>query len=106
MADETSPLQMTRRSLKGLNEEDDRYLVREEIERVSELSPPETLAFILPSVTLETSSQSLQSMEELVVHARKELGNWHRQENIRFKGAGKKQQANQGRDAEEFSRPC
>ena len=89
MADETSPLQITRRSLKGLNEEDYRYLVREEIERVSELSPPETLAFILPSVTLETSSQSLQLMEELVVHARKELGNWRRQENIRFKGAGK-----------------
>ena len=106
MADETSPLQITRRSLKGLNEEDYRSLVREEIERVSELSPPETLAFILPSVTLETSSRSLQLMEELVVHARKELGNWHRQENIRFKGAGKNQQANQGRDAEEFSRPC
>src|SRR5690348_6081615 len=102
MAGETSSLQITRRSLKGLDEEHYRYLVRAEIKRVSKLSLPGTLAFILPSVTLETSSRSLQSMEELVVHARKELGNWHRQENIRFKGAGKKQQANQGRDAEEF----
>jgi hypothetical protein len=102
MADETSPLRMTRRSLKGLDEEDYRRIVRAEIRRVRELSPPETMAFVIPSVTLETSSRSLRFMEALIVQARKELGNWHRQQNIRFHGAGKKQQANRLRDAEEF----
>jgi hypothetical protein len=94
-------LRITRRSIKNLNEEDHRYWVRGEIRRIKNLSQ-DTMAFILPSVTLEIAARSVQEMEELVIRARKELGNWHRHENKRFCGAGKKQQANQGRDAEEF----
>ena len=76
-------LKITRRSIKNLTEENHRYWVRGEIRRIKNLSQ-DTMAFILPSVTLEIAARSVQDMEELVIRARKELGNWHRHENKRL----------------------